>query len=150
MPNKLTGGQGIFGKVIAKTLHIAGGSERNIKVAVVPLAALDSGGGVFAWQNPEGTAIIVDRVELDVTTPASAAGTLDVGTTATSATTLSDNLIDGLDVNAAAGVFDNLGNAGTNGKTRQKLAAGKWVTGSRASGAMAGLVGKAYIHYHTL
>jgi hypothetical protein len=47
-------------------------------------------------------------------------------------------------------VKDNLGDAGTNGKTRQKLAAGKWVTGSVASGAAAGLVGFAYIHYQNI
>ena len=90
---------------------------------------------------------LVGRVVLDVTTPSSGACTLDVGTTATSATTLSDNLIDGLSVATAAQVADNLGNAGTNGKTRQKLATGKWVTGSVASGASAGIAGYAYIHY---
>lgn len=114
----------------------------------VALGALDAAGGVLAWQNPHENSIIIDRIILDVTTVATAACTIDVGTTATSAATSSDNLIDGLDVNSAAGVFDNLGNAGTNGKTRQKLAAGKWITASKASGAAAGLVGYAYIFYH--
>lgn len=121
--------------------------DRIEKVARVALGVADTGGGVLSWANPEATAILVERIILDVTTVATAACTLDVGSTATSATTLSDTLIDGLDVNAAIGVFDNLGNAGTNGKTRQKVAVGKWVTASKASGAAAGLAGFAYIHY---
>ena len=119
------------------------------RIATVPLAGLaDTGGGVGVWRNPEGVPIIIERVEIDVTTAATGSCTLDAGTTASSATTSSDNLIDGLDVNAAAGVFDNIGEKGSNGKSRQKLASGKWVTFSRASGASAGLVGRAYIFYH--
>lgn len=119
-------------------------------VAVVALAALDTGGGIFSWQNPEDGSVVIERVVLDVTTKTTAACTGDFGTTATSATTVSDNLIDGLDLNAATGIFDNLGDAGTNGKTRQKLATGKWVTGSMKTGAAAGLVGYAYIFYTPL
>jgi hypothetical protein len=122
-------------------------SERRVKVARVALAALDTGGGVLAWANPESGAVIIERVVIDATTKATAAATIDVGTTATNATTSSDNLLDGLDVGTAAGTFDNLSDAGTNGKARQKLASGKWVTASRASGACAGLVGYAYIFY---
>jgi hypothetical protein len=122
-------------------------SERAVKVAKVALTALDTGGGVLAWQNPEGAAIVVERVVVDATTKATGACTIDVGTTATNATTSSDNLLDGLDVGAAAGTFDNITDKGTNGKSRQRLASGKWVTGSMASGAAAGLVGSAYIHY---
>ncbi len=124
--------------------------DRSVKIARVALAALDTGGGVLSWANPEAGSIIVNRVVLDVTTKATAACTIDVGTTAVSATTSSDDLIDGLDIGTAAGVFDNLGNAGTNGKTRQKLATGKWVTASMASGAAAGTVGFAYIHYNLI
>lgn len=121
-------------------------SERAAKIARVALAAVDTGGGVFSWQNPETADIIVRRLLLDVTTQSTGACTVDAGTTATSATTSSDNLIDGKSV-AAAGTFDNLGDAGTNGKARQRLASGKWVTGSVASGASAGLAGYAYVEY---
>lgn len=124
--------------------------DRGVKVARVALTALDTGGGVFAWANPEAGSIIVERVVLDVTTKSTGASTVDVGTTATSATTSSDNLLDGVDLGTAVGTFDNLEESGTNGTSRQKLATGKWVTGSRASGAAAGLVGFAYIHYHTI
>jgi hypothetical protein len=122
--------------------------DRGVKIAKVALAAVDTGGGLFAWANPEAGAIIVQRVTLDVTTNTSGACTANIGTTATSATTSSDNLIDGVSLATAAKVVDNLGDAGTNGKTRQKLAAGKWVTGSVDSGASAGLVGFAYIEYY--
>ena len=121
--------------------------DRVVKVVKVPLAAVDTGGGVFSWQNNEGASIIIQRIVLDVTTKATGACTIDVGTTDTSATTSSDNLINGLDVNAAAGVFDNITDKGVNGKSKQKLANGKWVTASKASGATAGLAGNAYIEY---
>ena len=122
-------------------------ADRLEKVAKIALAAVDTAGGVFAWQNDEDASILVTGLFLDVTTKTSAACTVDCGTTATSATTLSDTLIDGLDINAATGLFDNITDKGTNGKSRQKLASGKWVTGSVASGASAGLVGFAYIKY---
>jgi hypothetical protein len=91
--------------------------------------------------------VLIERVVVHVTTVATAACTLDIGTTATSAVTSSDTLLDGLDVNSAAGVFDNITDKGSNGKSRQTLASGKWITASKASGATAGLVGYAYIQY---
>jgi hypothetical protein len=124
-------------------------SERAEKIARVSLAAVDTGGGVCAWQNPESGAIVVTGVELDVTTQSTGACTVDVGTTATSATTLSDNLIDGLSV-ATAGLYNNDEDKGANGKSKQRLASGKWVTASVASGASAGLAGTALIHYTVL
>jgi len=125
-----------------------GTGYRHNNIARVALAALDTGGGVLAWQNPESVSIIIDRIELDVTTIATGAATIDVGTTATDATTSSNNLLTGLDVHSATGVFDNITDKGASGKSKQKLAAGKWVTASKASGACAGLAGYAYIHYH--
>lgn len=119
-------------------------------VEKIPLVASDSAGGVFAWQNHHSESVIVTRVVIDLTTKSSGAGTLDVGMTATSAATSADNLIDGLDVNAATGVFDNVENQGTNGTGAQKVASGKWVTASKATGNMAGIVGSAYLHYHLL
>ncbi len=115
------------------------------------LAAVDTGGGLFSWANPEDGDIIVEHVALVVTTKTSAACSADVGTTATSATTASDNLIDGQDINAAVGTFTNLESAGTNGKPAQRLAKGKWVTGSVVSGgASAGLKGTYEIYYRVL
>lgn len=118
--------------------------EKIIKVA---LTASDAAAGLFSWQNTEeSAAIIVTRVILDVTTAATGACTANVGQAATS--TGADNLIDGVDIGTAAGLFDNLGDAGTNGKKQQKVADDEFVTGSVATGASAGLVGSAYIHYY--
>lgn len=118
------------------------------KIARVALGDADTGGGVLAWPNPESGTIIVTRLIVDVTTASTGACDVSFGVTATSATTSSANLLDEIDVNGVA-IFDNLdaSDAGTLGKTKQKLAAGKWVTGSKASGAAAGLAGFAYIHY---
>jgi hypothetical protein len=167
MPNRMTRGTGLFGTIRAAVFNLAGTAlsftaaqfnqimaafgtvtfDRGVKVARVALAALDTGGGVLSWANPEAGSILIHRVILDVTTKATGACTVDVGTTAASATTSNDGLLDGLDVGTAAGTFDNITEKGTNGKSRQKLATGKWVTGSMASGAAAGLVGFCYIFY---
>ncbi len=121
------------------------------KCAKVALPAADAAAGVLSWQNPESSAIVITRMVLDVTTAATAACTLDVGTDGDGRGS-SDVLLDGLDVNAAAGVFDNIADKGTNGKERQRLDAKggttDYVTASKASGATAGLVGNAYIFYH--
>ncbi|MDT5061522.1 MAG: hypothetical protein QOH63_1981 [Acidobacteriota bacterium] len=146
--NQGTRGTFKVGTLLANAIKI--GNNAQPKMVKVALAALDTGGGVFSWQNPESGAIIVLRVILDITTVANAACTLDVGTTPTSAATLSDNLIDGLDVRTAVGVFGKDDGADANGKAQQRLASGKWVTGSKASGAAAGLVGNAYISYVTV
>lgn len=122
-------------------------TNRVQKIAKVALGVADTAGGVLSWANPETGSIIITRVVLDVTTKSTGACTLDVGTTAVSATTTSDTLIDGVDVGTEAGTFDNYEDAGTNGTSRQKLATGKWVTASKASGAAAGLAGYAYIEY---
>lgn len=123
-------------------------ANRLVKVVKVDLAAVDTGGGVFSWVNPESVSILVTRVTLDVTTQSTSACTVDIGTTAANGTTPSDNLIDGRSV-ATVGVYDNMlaATQGTNGKTAQKLDSGDWVTGSKATGASAGLAGHAYIYY---
>lgn len=128
----------------------AAAAAANRNIAKVALAGgTDTGGGIFAWQVPTSSDVVIDEVVIDVTTQSTGACTIDVGSTATSATTSSDNLIDGLSV-VATGTFNNNEDKGTNGKSKQRLATGKWVTGSRASGASAGLAGYAYIHYFTI
>ena len=123
----------------------ADGNARAYLVERVALVASDAAGGVFTWTNYHDTAILVHRVVVDVTTAATAACTLDIGVSTTVAS--ADNLLDGLDVNAATGTFDNITDKGTNGKSRQRLASGKYITASKASGAAAGLAGYAYIFY---
>lgn len=129
-------------------LSVNASGTRNAKVAKVALSsAADTGGAVLSWANPEAGDILIIGLYVDLTTKSTGASTVDFGTTATSGTTSSDNLIDGVDLGTAAGFFCNIDDKGTNGKSRQRLAPGKWITGSRASGAVAGLVGSAYISY---
>lgn len=113
----------------------------------VALAALDTGGGVLSLANPEGVDLIIPTggLVIDVTTAATAACTLNAGIAA-AATTPSDTLIDGVDVNTAAGVFDNGDDAGTNGGP-DKWGSDEFLTISVATGAAAGLAGYAYIRY---
>ena len=126
-------------------------SRGRLKKATGALAAVDTGGGVFAWANPEASEILIELVRLVVTTKTTGACAVDVGTTVTNATTSSDNLIDGKDINAATGTFSNLDSAGTNGKAGQTLIAAKWITCSvSGGGASAGLVGTYEIYYRVL
>ena len=126
------------------------GAAQRIRRASGALGSADTGGGVVSWQNPEDVAIIVTRLVLDITTKSTAACTLDAGPGAT-ATTVADTLIDGLDANAAAGVFDNIEDQGTNGKSTARLdeAGGTtdYLTVSKKTGAAAGIVGNYHIFY---
>lgn len=115
--------------------------------AKMALAAVDTGGGVVSFLNPLLVAAIIQRIYIDVTTVATSACSVSAGTTVVSATTSVANLIDTLDVHSATGLFDNITDKGSAGKSKQRLAVGGWVTISVASGASAGLVGNAYIEY---
>lgn len=138
---------GIFPKQYKKAGRAAVANRaREVRVYKVALAALDTAGGVASIANPEGVKVIIRRIVVDVTTAATAACTVDAGVAA-NGTTSADNLLDGLDVNTAAGVFDNITDKGTNGKSRQAWGASQYVTISKASGAAAGLAGNVYIEY---
>lgn len=110
----------------------------------VALAALDTAGGIISLLNPEKVDLIVTQIVLDVTTVATGACTVDVGC-GSGATTSYDNLIDGQDVNSAAGAFGSP--SGTNGKPCIRWESDGYLTASMATGAAAGLAGYAYIHY---
>ncbi len=108
------------------------------------LAASDAAAGVLSLLNGTGRDLFVTRLVLRVTTASSGAGTVDAGVAATEVS--DDTLIDGLDVNAATGAFDNITNKGTNGKPQGKLwPSGQYLTVTKASGATAGLVGQAIV-----
>ena len=121
-----------------------------MKVVKVALTAGNADAYAFAWQNPESTAIMVHRVLLDITTESATGGSvINIGSGAT-ATTESDNLIDGGALTAAA-LLDNIDDQGTNGKSRQKLAAKggatDHITGRIKTANAAALVGNVYIYY---
>lgn len=121
-----------------------------MKVSKVALAAGNANAFAFAWQNPESTKVLVHRVIVNVTTAGgTASSVINVGTAA-SATTTSDNLIDGMDANAT-GPRDNVSDGGTNGKSRQLLdekdGTTDYVTGQILTQNAASLAGYAYIFY---
>lgn len=111
------------------------------------LSNADTGGGVLSLANPFGADVIIPSggLLLDVTTAATAACTIDAGIAA-GATNSADTLIDGLDVNSAAGQFDNIADKGSNGGPK-KWGAAEYLTISMATGAAAGLAGYAYIQW---
>src|ERR1041384_4564322 len=79
-------------------------SATSVRVATVALAfAANTGGGLGAWTNPESGSRLIDKKIVDVTTVAAAASLVDVGTTTVGLTTVSDNLLDGIDVHSATG-----------------------------------------------
>jgi len=128
--------------------------EGSLKLVKVTLAAGLENAFAFAWQNPEASAIAVTRVMLDVTHVAGTAGaTMDIGTGA-NATTHSDNLIDGVDIQAATGLFDNITDAGSSGKARQRMDANggatDYITGQILAAAGSALAGSVYIEYEVL
>jgi parallel beta-helix repeat protein len=127
--------------------YIAPGEKRRAKGA---LTAGVADAFCFAWQNPESAAVIVTRLVVDVTTAGGTATAVLNAGTAANGTTESDDLIDGADLNAIA-VRDNIEDRGTNGKSRQKLAANggatDFVTGVIKTANAASLAGKYYIEY---
>ena len=123
---------------------------RRRHIAKVALGADNSNGGVLAWQNPQDTAILVERVILDITSEATGSANIDVGSASGSGST-SDNLIDGQAIGDAVKVLDNIDDQGTNGGATVRLDANggttDWITGS-PSADPAGLAGNAYIYFY--
>lgn len=121
---------------------------RFTQTVVFPLVGATIQAGVTtAWTAPAGS--IVTRVVADITTASTGASTLDVGYTASTATTTSDTFLDGISGTPAA-LFDSMNAAldsGANAKA-QKAASGKWITVTSASGDTTGLVGNLYISYY--
>lgn len=113
--------------------------------AALTAATSNAAGGVLKLLNPEGADLFITRLVLDVTTASTGVATVDAGID-DAGDTSNDSLIDGLDVNAAAGVFDNIENGGTNGKATVKWPAGEYLV-ITASASVAGLVGTAYVEY---
>lgn len=102
-------------------------------------------GGILKLQNPEEADLIITRLVLDVTTEATGAANADAGVD-DGGDVSSDNLIDGVDIGAAAGVFDNVSDAGTNGKGAVLWPSGEYLV-ITASADASGLAGNAYVEY---
>jgi hypothetical protein len=95
----------------------------------------DTAGGLLQWQNNLGYDIVVTAHYLDITT-ASTSTTCTVSFGAASgSTTSASNMINGQNV-TVTGVYNG-------GALSVKVANGSWLTGSKATGATAGLVARA-------
>lgn len=122
-------------------------NNRQIITTVVPIVGSTvQVGTTTLWTAP--AAAIIQRVILNITTQSLAASTLDIGYTATTATTSSDTLLDGVS-GAAVALFDSMNAAldsGANAKA-QLAASAKWITVTSASGDTSSLIGNVYIEY---
>lgn len=137
-------------KITDEFSSIASELNSNVKVVEVALTAGLANAFALAWQNPESTAIMVQRVLVDLTTAGgTATSVLNLGSAA-NATTTSDNLIDGLDLNTT-GLFCNLDDGGTNGTSSARLDAmggtTDYITGQILVANASALVGNVYIEY---
>lgn len=123
--------------------------QGGIKVAKGDLADGIADTFTFTWQNPETTAILVQRVIIDVTTQATAAAVMDVGVVA-NATSTAATIFDDLTLNSAV-VYDHLLVSGTGVGGVHKVDANggtnDWITGKTLTQSGADLVGKYYIEY---
>lgn len=128
-----------------------GATDRQVRIAVYNMVGATiragTGGVVAAFTAPADC--IIRRVIMDITTVSTAACTLDVGVTETSATTTSDTLLDGIDVNTANITADSMDaslDTGANAHA-QRLSSAKWITIDEKTGDATGLVGKLYVEY---
>jgi hypothetical protein len=170
--NRFTKGVGIFGTLKANAIHLAGtllsftaaqfnqimaafGTvtfDRGVKVARVALVGttIHAASGFAAWQNPEAGDILILDAHLVTSVVSTGAGTIDVGTTPTSATTTSDNIFDGIDAAAAVPAYYSMRNDALDSAANveiKALATGKWVTIDEKTGDLTGFVGVLYIKY---
>lgn len=104
-----------------------------------------TGGDVLSLPNPEGADLIITRFILNITTEATGSATADAGVAA-DGTTSSDTLLDGVNIGAAAAIFDNIDDQGTNGQSVLLWGSSQYITVTPSATA-AGLVGYAYVEY---
>lgn len=114
----------------------------NLGVALwhkVAITGFGTGTGVrFSIANPFGRAVRIISASIDKTTGAAAAGTVDLGVAA-DAVTSSDTLIDGVAINGAAALVNNIDDKGSNGRAVVKMAANQFINLS-STASLAGLV----------
>lgn len=129
----------------------AGNGSAPVYVVTLDITGGASDANVFeSLANPAGVNLIVHRAYLITSVVATAAATLDIGIHASSASTGADNLLDGIDVNAATGTFDSADGTdnGSNGVAKpQAWAAAGYINVEEKTGNVNGLVGKLYVEY---
>lgn len=134
----------------SEIFKVGGTGAANMKVAKVALTATasTSGGAILSWANPENSAIIIDRLELDITTKSTGAANGSFGVAA-NGTTSSANLIDTYALGGTEKVVNNIDDKGAGGKSVQKMTTSQFITGT-GSATTVGLVGFVYIHYYLI
>jgi hypothetical protein len=131
--------------------------SRNVAVVDIPGGIKD----IYAltWQNPNDHQIMVDRVVIQITTAGGTAGALmDVGVSP-DASTQSDIILDGIDLNPGSPPVEydsmNPTDIGTNGVQRAVVldangGTNDWITGKIIIQNATSLVAKAYIEFHRI
>ena len=117
-----------------------------LRVALVA-GTTTTGGDVLSLLNPEGVDLIITRLILNITPPATGVATADAGIAADGVTS-AQNLLDDVDIGSAAAHFDSADStlAGTNGRGSQPWDSDEYLT-ITPSATAAGLVGFAYLEY---
>jgi hypothetical protein len=122
----------------------SGNNEARMLVHRLAVTGGASSTGIFAYSgNPWGVDVIITKAVLRITTQSGAASTLDIGVGATAATA-NDTLFDGLS-GAAAGLFDNVTNKGTNGLPQLLWADDAFLVVEEKTGNVDALVAELYI-----
>ena len=125
---------------------LAAGSSLKASCAIT---ASTTSGVIASAINPENVPVIATLAYVHIKTPSTVAAGLDIGVATTAVS--SDTLMDGIGVNMPANtVYDNITDHGTNGLTRQYVAAGSYFTAAVASGDANGLVADFYFDYMLL
>ncbi len=109
-------------------------------------ATTHAGGDMLNLLNPEGEDLLVTRLILDVTTPATGAANVDAGIAASG--TSNDALIDGADIGSAAIIVDSVDErvAATIPSAVVAWPHNQYLTVTPSASA-AGLVGNYYVEY---
>lgn len=109
-------------------------------------ATTHAGGDMLNLLNPEGDDLLITRFIVNVTTPSTGAATIDAGVAASGTT--NDELLDGVDVNSAAILTDNIAGvvATTVAAAVVPWGAAEYLTVT-PSASVAGLVGTYYVEY---
>ncbi len=129
----------------------AGGSDQSYRgVYTIKIPLNTSGQGTTAggsWQNTTGDDLIVGHTYVRVQTAQTATITISVGV-GTDSTTLDKDLIDAFAAAgvAANGMFDNITDVGSAGKSRRYLANGSFINiGTSAGGSITSFRGTLYV-----
>lgn len=125
------------------TALVSGAVAMTPVVIKIPFTAGDGAGVIQSMANPFGYDVIIDQAVLRITTQSTGASTLDIGIGA-DATTSNDGLFDGMS-GAAAGMFTNTEDPGTNGEQSIVWGSTQFLNIAEASGDVTAIVGALYL-----